>query len=82
LNFEIPHLVIIPEISILDPLIPHYSYFNAVTGNRVAALRAGYSPESSPTRVAKARLNNGSQMGVELAPVGIVPPEDAAWLAR
>ena len=42
----------------------HHSYFKAVTGTSVAARSAGYSPEISPTIVAKISANSGSQAGV------------------
>jgi hypothetical protein len=42
----------------------YYSYFNASTGIIVAARKAGYKPESIPTRIEKTSANNTSQAGV------------------
>jgi hypothetical protein len=41
-----------------------YSYFNACTGIIVAALKAGYKPESMPINVENIRAKIGSHTGV------------------
>mgnify|MGYP003377271242 CR=1 FL=1 len=41
-----------------------HSYFNAFSGSRVAARKAGKTPESRPTSVAKMTAKGMSQIGV------------------
>ncbi len=58
------------------------SYLSASTGERVAARKAGYTPESSPIRVAKTGAAIGRQTGVKTATLGGTPPDSAACPAR
>lgn len=58
-----------------------YSYFSAVTGVIVAALSAGYKPDSKPMIVAKMRVNGGSQAGVDTATEGGGAPVCTDWPA-
>ncbi len=51
-----------------------HSYFKAVTGTIVAALRAGYKPDKRPIRVEKSKAKIGSHNGVKTAVLGGGPP--------
>ena len=50
-------------------------------GARVAALRAGYRPDSRPITVAKSKVVSGSQSGVMTADIGGGAPVWADWPA-